>query len=139
MSELVSQELKPCPFCGGIRLTVQYFGQPACAYGVICDECGGGGPLVSASDSVSGSGAGAPCFDNPAALSGWNLRSPGWIPVTERMPDGGVNVLGYDAVHECSFEALVSYTTGRMVWAVDGNDDGDVTHWMPMPEKPEGS
>ena len=51
-----------------------------------------------------------------------------WIPVTERLPDGGVEVLVYSKI------------IGICVDYYDGDTLGysDVTHWMPLPQPPKG-
>lgn len=60
-----------------------------------------------------------------------------WIPVTERMPQNFVSVLGYmtDAgpfppVREC-------YTVGNAFFFPALKDTHPVSHWMPMPEPPK--
>ena len=57
-----------------------------------------------------------------------------WIPVTERLPDNFVSVLGYmtDAgefppVREC-------YTVGKAFFFPALGDVHPVSHWMEMPE-----
>ena len=37
---------EPCPFCGSMRLTVGYDGQPANYFFVRCLQCGAAGPSV---------------------------------------------------------------------------------------------
>ena len=61
-----------------------------------------------------------------------------WIPVTERLPNNFVSVLGYmtDAgdfppVREC-------YTVGRAFFFPALGDAHPVSHWMPLPEPPKG-
>ena len=60
-----------------------------------------------------------------------------WIPVTERLPENFVSVLGYmpasapfPPVREC-------YTVGKAFFFPALNDVQMVTHWMPMPEPPK--
>lgn len=63
------------------------------------------------------------------------LKNPRWIPVTERLPDVGKDVL-------CFCRANICFVLG---W--DGNHwhegadryymSGFVTHWMPLPEPPK--
>ena len=59
-----------------------------------------------------------------------------WIPVTERLPENFVSVLGYmtDAgpfppVREC-------YTIGKAFYFPALLDVHPVSHWMPLPEPP---
>ena len=51
-----------------------------------------------------------------------------WIPVADRLPDVGVEVLVYSEI------------VGICVDYYDGDLFGysDVTHWMPLPEPPKG-
>lgn len=60
-----------------------------------------------------------------------------WIPVSEKMPDNFISVLGYmtDAgefppVREC-------YTVGNAFFFPALGDKHPVSHWMPMPEPPK--
>lgn len=60
----------------------------------------------------------------------------GWIPVTERLPENFISVLGYmpDAVpfppvREC-------YTVGNEFYFPALHEVHVVTHWMPLPERP---
>lgn len=50
-----------------------------------------------------------------------------WIPVKERLPDKGQYVLAYSADDD--------YMT---VEARHNFDAFQITHWMPLPEPPEG-
>lgn len=61
-----------------------------------------------------------------------------WIPVTERLPEPFVSVLGYcpdedplPAVHECYINGFGQWTSS-VVYGM-----GNVTHWMEMPKPPE--
>ena len=66
----------------------------------------------------------------PSGASGGSLA---WIPVTERLPDDGADVMGF---------ALPDYTNLARYDAVDGRfwclGGGwfKATHWMPLPEPP---
>lgn len=53
----MSEELKPCPFCGNEN--IQFFIDD-CGYTMICTECMALGPLVGKQE---------------AAISAWNRRS----------------------------------------------------------------
>ena len=61
-----------------------------------------------------------------------------WIPVTERLPDDGGCVLialrwGYvdTGWYDKQFERWTSEFVNRY-------EDGEITHWMPLPEPPKG-
>lgn len=60
------------------------------------------------------------------------LENP-WIPVSERLPDKGYEVLvvadGY---------RIIGRRTPHGGWDIPA-DYRNVTHWMPMPEPPEGN
>ena len=57
-----------------------------------------------------------------------------WVPVTERLPDEKQRVLV-----RCK---IVGTTAGWRLWGkwmTDmGDGGGEITHWMPLPEPPEG-
>jgi hypothetical protein len=59
-----------------------------------------------------------------------------WISVKDRMPSDGDSVL----VWGCGFIEIGWYNEDLRTWqAEDFNyDDGEVTHWMPLPEPPKG-
>lgn len=58
----------------------------------------------------------------------------GWIPCSERIPDESLNsVIGWDKERErCIF---VQYLNGKFKLN-DKYDSVNITHWMPVPEKP---
>ena len=56
-----------------------------------------------------------------------------WIPVTERLPDQCVDVLvRYRDKH------ILMGTARCDDWLDEDLEDGEITHWMPLPEGPEG-
>ena len=68
---------------------------------------------------------------------GYEAGRPKWIPVTERLPQNFISVLGYmtDAgefppVREC-------YTVGNAFFFPALCDKHPVSHWMPLPEPPK--
>lgn len=72
-------------------------------------------------------------------------KVPRWIPVGERLPEHGVQVLG--ALRGCGSGryniSRINYNKHAedYDWEADGFEIGycwDVTHWMPLPEPPTG-
>lgn len=57
-----------------------------------------------------------------------------WIPVSERLPEEGVEVLVFDEKGDYLTDCLRRWQNGSLNWE---NDDDGVTHWMPLPEPPE--
>lgn len=61
-----------------------------------------------------------------------------WISVKDRMPEEGVDVLVYGDIYLNRKGADVDFVDRE-----SGNffyyDEGEVTHWRPLPEPPEGT
>ena len=57
-----------------------------------------------------------------------------WIPVTERLPDKDGIYLTCNKKKEYEFHL---FQIGKRMWPAIWEGDG-VTHWMPLPEPPEG-
>lgn len=56
-----------------------------------------------------------------------------WIPVTERLPEYGQRVLAYSGkVFKPSVFWYIFYSEDYSMWK------NEVTHWMPIPQAPEG-
>ena len=64
-----------------------------------------------------------------------------WIPVAERLPEEGVEVLAFGYWHE-NFQPLMCYLSphrkGKWFTTVAGQQVYTVTHWMPLPEPSKG-
>jgi Lar family restriction alleviation protein len=73
MSE--SNELLPCPFCGGKDLSPSYSGQPSTEWHLICRTCGASGPLHYDASPAGGKGP------NGSLAETWNRR--GGAPVAQ--------------------------------------------------------
>ena len=61
----------------------------------------------------------------------WGYR--GWISVEERMPEDNEKILVYT---ESGKSAVARWSQRQNRWMASGNLS--VTHWMPLPEPPEG-
>lgn len=62
---------------------------------------------------------------------------PRWIPVKEKLPEDGKNVLVHVTNPAGWWNVDVDWRT-EGGWAVNADSDWHiVTHWMPMPEPPE--
>ena len=75
---------------------------------------------------------------NGVTISNLETVNQEWIPVTERLPEYGSHILtfgGKDLVgcktYYGVFEKIVGVRFGKIT--ID-----EVTHWMPLPEPPEG-
>jgi hypothetical protein len=76
--------------------------------------------------------------DNLAYCQGFRAEQK-WIPVTERLPEERHWVLvwhtGYGTAKKAKYK-----DEGLPMFVLDGHCDnnGEVTHWMPLPEPPKG-
>lgn len=76
---------------------------------------------------------------------------PHWIPVTERLPEVGEDVLIYAVCKDDDFPSVIAITD-RMIFRLFPASDGvetwrslwqyfmtdyEITHWMPLPEPPK--
>ena len=76
------------------------------------------------------------------------VEVPGWIPVTERLPDKELDDYRKQRAGDCDIEVLVMIQGATESTALYYNGDGAfyddcmnsyaVTHWMLKPEPPEG-
>ena len=62
---------------------------------------------------------------------------PQWIPVSERLPENFVSVLGYMPASEPFPPVRECYTVGKSFFFPALDDIQMVTHWMPLPEPPK--
>ena len=58
-----------------------------------------------------------------------------WIPVTDKLPEPFLDVLAYDST---SGSVELAFITRHFEW-VGVCMNHEVTHWMPLPERPERS
>jgi len=109
-------DLKPCPFCGGVDFVCSSNGMYN--YFVSCDGCGVEGPAS---------------VDDDSAMTEWDIRAQDqWIPVGERWPEDGLEVL------------FLMPTTGiKSGYCYEGEPfhvapkDIAITHWQPLPPPPK--
>lgn len=128
----MSEQLKPCPFCGSRNVAHGLFGGDMV---VKCIGCSSGGPPVDApdfSDMVE---------KREQAIAAWNSRAmqENWQSM-DTAPKDGRHVLlycEYYGIGRCAWESW------RKVWRSDDPNHGigfpDPTHWMPLPDIPAGS
>lgn len=119
--------LKPCPFCGGIAELkapgYEHYSPCWCK----CARCGAEGPTKSS---------------ELEAEKGWNERAQddvehtptisGWISVKDKLPDTYKNVITYDKYSGVKENWLL-----RSNPCVSWSHGFHVTHWMPLPEPPK--
>ena len=126
-------EFKHCPHCNGNGRIVSVSGFKSDRYRVVCDSCG-----ASTRE----------CETEQEAVSAWDMRAGGWIPVGERLPmESGTYVcltriktglvlvlaLDYSAKHK-KFNACDSLSE-----QLADSYSINVTHWQPLPEPPKGA
>ncbi len=74
-------------------------------------------------------------------LKGSIKDKPCWIPVTERLPEDGSDVLAYLKYEVGGRIAAANYDKGMWQDCLMGGlyrtEEGVVTHWMPIPQPPE--
>ncbi len=121
----MSEELKPCPFCGGEAELCQGYdedGTELCS--IHCGTCG----METIRDDRK-----------PAeAITAWNTRPSPWISVTpETMPERkqSVFVTNGKTVKEVR-ELFASDDDGVITVGASWEFDEAITHWMPIPELP---
>lgn len=59
-----------------------------------------------------------------------------WIPTDKALPDSNETVIVHSA--DCDPPVWLGYIEDGEWWHIDGWP-APVTHWMPMPEPPEGA
>jgi hypothetical protein len=62
-----------------------------------------------------------------------------WIPVTDRLPPVGLNVLACSWLGKTYALAYVSPRDGKWYQSFGSTRSMNVTHWIPLPELPQGN
>ena len=62
-------------------------------------------------------------------------RSPRWIPVSERLPEGSCRVLAWDGTRVSEVHFHPRAKQSEQWYSFAGHESP--THWMPLPEPPE--
>lgn len=72
------------------------------------------------------------------------LQKPKWVSVTDRLPDfeGAVLCLRKSYAHkDVKYQDILYFDSDEKrfqeMWAEIFVEDGDVTHWMPLPQPPK--
>jgi hypothetical protein len=156
----MSDELKPCPFCGTKLLTIQTMEDPRW---VKCEHCGTGWmglfwqrrPIEDAlrariqaleAEVVSETKWAAEYHQNwqdalarVAALEQANA----WISVEDRLPEVGADVFVWARCllndNWGRWGTVKGYYMGEGSWQHNFyGDDVEITHWRPLPPPPDG-
>lgn len=63
----------------------------------------------------------------------WADKHPRWISVEDELPKDGI----YTAtINKVGFQAVRYYKGGKW-FSSYGNEYGDITHWLPLPQAPK--
>lgn len=94
------------------------------------------GLLTEAADAIEG--LERQVFDMSSLIGDYSEKSR-WIPVTERLPRGGENVLAYYHNPYNQFIVCATWDSKRQEWIPDleSIDGYYITAWMPLPEPPK--
>lgn len=89
----------------------------------LCDD------LAKAADLIERLTDRCACYAEEIAVAQERQR---WIPVTERLPDQCMDILVV-----CRDRHILMGTAICDDWIEEDLEDGEITHWMPLPEGPE--
>ena len=128
-----SNNLRPCPFCGSSNTTLDYY-EISCPQElgtiVVCNDCG-----ASAKSIVDWNCR--PIEDALTARIAELEKAQRWIPVSKSLPEDGEFVLAWD---DEIIEVLeYKNTYGGASFLNIADTTVYPTHWMPLPEPPEGA
>lgn len=71
-----------------------------------------------------------------ALLDKFNTLQPQWIPISEKLPEEGVDVLTCFYTGERNYKMMVSRRSDYNYWSGVGRT-GDMVAWMPLPKSYE--
>ena len=107
-----------------------------CKFGVPCEKC----PVVGKKDCFEEvNTAAAELIERLTAENTVLREKQRWIPVTERLPERDVQVLGWykDNPFSQYRPEVVAWNGNGWVFVYAHRYVTNVTHWMPLPEAPE--
>ena len=107
-----------------------------CKFGLPCEKC----PVVGKKDCFEEvNTAAAELIERLTAENAALREKQRWIPVTERMPERDVQVLGWykDNPFSQYRPEVVAWNGNGWVFVYAHRYVTNVTHWMPLPEAPE--
>lgn len=122
----MSEELKPCPFCGGTAIHATE-GSTFRWVKMVCRECEASSGEVSTRTAT-------------ANVDAWNTRTPSWQPI-ETAPKDGECLLWVETDNGGEVMKLERDSEGR--WIYEGEPTYcasfylNPTHWMPLPKPPK--
>ena len=133
----MSEELKPCPFCGGTKICTEK--------GInlnYCDNCSAESNIEHwnirpIEDTLNKRIAELEAeIDQLAARWRQERQDDKWIPVSERLPDNWESVLTIDISKSTRDMVTAFYNPETSLWSTHFSCDLWVTHWMPLPASP---
>lgn len=78
-------------------------------------------------------------YDRDQYSKGFRDGTPKWIPVTDRLPEEWVAVLVWSKCGFCETAVYLGIPgKWRVTWDHTMLDEDTITHWMPLPDPPEG-
>ena len=107
-----------------------------CAYGTRCEKC----PAINEPDCIDVNDLRAAAVIERLTAENAVLREKQrWIPVTERLPERDVQVLGWykDNPFSQYRHEVVAWNGNGWVFVYAHRYVTNVTHWMPLPKAPE--
>ena len=107
-----------------------------CKFGLPCEKC----PVVGNKDCFEEvNTAAAELIERLTAENAALREKQRWIPVTERLPERDVQVLGWykDNPFSQYRPEVVAWNGNGWVFVYAHRYVTNVTHWMPLPEAPE--